>query len=198
MRAGAPALQASRVRLGAVRRQAEGRRRVLAGGTGRDLTAPLRLSPFKLWASGPELALQPPFHQLPGLVPQGQSQNAALLAALQLCPQGEGVIRKSRDAPKVKTAVPLAGSPPHPAVITPREGARRQDADLCGGQSGPGGQELGRHLVPTFCTCCPPRHNLGLNTFLELPSWPPLCASHGVGNALVLVGLPRDLSSPDT
>lgn len=79
------------LRLGAVRRQAEGRRRVLAGGTGRDLTAPLRLSPFKLWASGPELALPttlPP--TVPGLVPQGQSQNAALLAALQLCPQGEG------------------------------------------------------------------------------------------------------------
>ena len=79
------------LRLGAVRRHAEGRRRVLAGGTGGNLTAPLGLSPFKLWVSGPELALPTTLlPTVPGLVPQEQSQNAALLAAPQLCPQGEG------------------------------------------------------------------------------------------------------------
>lgn len=153
------------------RRQAQGRRRVLAGGTGGDLTTPLWLSPFKLWAASPELALPTTLlPTVPGLVPQGQSRNAALLASTSAPRPREGrVIRKSGGAPRGAPRGALLSSFALPVDSSPRRGqetgcrpvwrAERLEEQEPGEATPPS---------PTFCTCLPPRHDLGLDTFLEL------------------------------
>lgn len=150
----------------------------MAGGTGGDLTTPLRLSPFKLWAASPELALPTTLlPTVPSLVPQGQSWNAALLARTSAPRPREGrVIRKSRGAPG--GALHSSFAAPSPSLLTaPQGGDRRQDADLCGGQRGWRGRSpAGPHPRP------PPSAPAGLpgTIWAWTPSWnsqvaSPLC-----------------------
>lgn len=158
------------------RRQAQGRRRVLAGGTGGDLTTPLRLSPFKLWAASPELALPATLlPTVPGLVPQGQSRNAALLASTSAPRPREGrVIRKSRGAPRGALRSSLA----LPVDSSPRRGQETGCRPVWRAERLEGQEPSGATPPsPTFCTCWPPRHDLGLDTFLELTAGLPSVSS---------------------
>lgn len=86
-----------------------------------------------------------------------------------LPPRGGRVIRKSRDAPKAGAARALRGSLAHPADNSPRRGpGDRMPTCVEGRAAGGAGARQATPQSPTFCTCCPPRHNLGLDTFLEL------------------------------
>lgn len=112
------------------------------------------------------------------------------------------MIRKSRDAPEAGAPRALRGSLTHPDDSSQRRGpGDRMLTCVEGRAAGGAGARRGHALVPHLLHLLASQARSGPGHLPGAHSWPPLCAFHGVGNALVLVGLPHEnLSSliPET